>query len=222
MAANIMNIKKRVEESLHDNRKPWTSILDQIEKSTGVNRLYVFLVTMLLIGLWLVFGFAGQLVCNSIGFVYPAYVSIRAIESPSKNDDTKWLTYWVVFSIFSVVEYFADFIVGWFPMYWLMKCIFMVWLMIPTDFNGSIILYERVIKPYYLKHHSVVDDVLKKAETEEAALRKISDWKFTETRPSEKPKLRWQDQVRIDNWTRLITDRNEWNKKTNRAKTHKL
>ncbi|KAK4884314.1 hypothetical protein RN001_000585 [Aquatica leii] len=170
MAAKVMQMKDNLDVALHDNSKPWTAVLANIEKTTGVNRLYIFLVSVALVGLWLVFGFAGQLLCNSIGFLYPAYVSIRAIESPSKNDDTKWLTYWVVFSIFSVVEYFADFIVGWFPMYWLMKCIFMVWLMIPTDFNGSLILYEKIIKPYYLKHHSIIDTTLNKAQNEAAKL----------------------------------------------------
>ncbi|KAF5300909.1 hypothetical protein FQR65_LT09072 [Abscondita terminalis] len=175
MAAKAMQIKDNLDAALNDNSKPWTAVLAKIEKTTGVNRLYIFLVSVALVGLWLVFGFAGQLVCNSIGFVYPAYVSIRAIESPSKNDDTKWLTYWVVFAIFSVVEYFADCIVGWFPMYWLLKCIFMVWLMIPTDFNGSIILYEKVIKPYYLKHHSTIDNTINKAQQEAAKLMEKHD-----------------------------------------------
>ena len=44
---------------------------------------------------------------NTIGFAYPAYCSIRALESSVKSDDTQWLTYWVVFAAFSVVEYFA-------------------------------------------------------------------------------------------------------------------
>lgn len=74
-----------------------------------------------MLGLWLVFGFAAQLVCNFVGFIYPAYVSVHALESSRKDDDTKWLTYWVVFALFSLVEFFADIIVGWFPLYWLMK-----------------------------------------------------------------------------------------------------
>jgi len=162
MAAQIMNFKDQLDASLHDSSKPWTGILANIEGKTGVNRLYVFVGIVAVLGLWLVFGFAGQLVCNFIGFLYPAYVSIHAIESPNKDDDTKWLTYWVIFAVFSLIEYFADLIVGWFPLYWLIKCVFFIWLMIPTEFNGSLILYNKIIKPYFVKHHKKIDDAVSK------------------------------------------------------------
>ena len=38
------------------------------------------------------------------GFVYPCYMSFKAIESDAKGDDTQWLTYWMVFAVFSLME----------------------------------------------------------------------------------------------------------------------
>jgi len=46
---------------------------------------------------------------------------VKAIESPDKDDDTEWLMYWVVFAAFSVVEFFSDILLSWFPFYFLMK-----------------------------------------------------------------------------------------------------
>lgn len=43
---------------------------------------------------------------------------IKAIESNNKDDDTKWLTYWVVYGLFSVAEFFSDIFLFWFPFYY--------------------------------------------------------------------------------------------------------
>lgn len=36
--------------------------------------------------------------------------------------------------------------------------------MIPTEFNGSLILYKRVIRPNFLKHYGKIDSALNKAK----------------------------------------------------------
>lgn len=52
-------------------------------------------------------------------FFFP--YSIKAIESPNKDDDTQWLTYWVVYGVFSIVEFFSDIFLSWFPFYYMLK-----------------------------------------------------------------------------------------------------
>ena len=39
---------------------------------------------------------------DMVGFIYPMYKSIKAIESEEKADDSQWLTYWLIFSLFKV------------------------------------------------------------------------------------------------------------------------
>jgi len=81
---------------------------------------------------------------TAITVLYPAVHSIRAIESPDEEDDKIWLTYWMVFGIFTVAETFFGFIFYFIPYWdWLRLALF-IWLLLP-NFNGAKILYDGVI-----------------------------------------------------------------------------
>jgi len=162
MAAKFSEYKENIDKALHDNTKPWTSWFALAEGKTGVKRLYLFIGVLGFLALYLLFGYAAQLLCNTIGFLYPAYCSMKAIESPQKGDDTKWLTYWTVYALLSIVEYPSDLLLHWFPFYWLVKAIFFTYCFWPTENNGSVLLYEKIIRPRFLKHQGDVDDAINK------------------------------------------------------------
>jgi receptor expression-enhancing protein 5/6 len=72
-------------------------------------------------------------VSTLLGWVLPAYLSIKAIESPGHADDIQWLTYWVIFGFFNLLEIFATrLILYYFPWFFAFKTVFILWLQLPA------------------------------------------------------------------------------------------
>ncbi|XP_037360127.1 receptor expression-enhancing protein 6 [Talpa occidentalis] len=146
-------------EQLLEQKNVVTEALRALEAKIGVDKRFLAAGAVTLVSLYLLFGYGASLLCNVIGFVYPAYASIKAIESPDKEDDTVWLTYWVVYGLFGLAEFFSDLLLSWFPFYYAGKCAFLLFCMIPGQWNGAHVLYQRVVRPLFLKHHGAVDSV---------------------------------------------------------------
>merc|ERR1712055_323163 len=160
MSAGVAGLQEKLNKSL--NQKGMIGdTFKMLEDNTGVQRLYIAYGLGGIIVLWLAFGFGAQLLANTVGFLYPAYCSIKALESSVKNDDTQWLTYWVVFGLFSVIEYF---IADWVPFYWLFKCLFLIWCMVPMEANGANVIYSKVILPFFLEQQDNIDGALARAQ----------------------------------------------------------
>lgn len=138
--------------------------LDKIEKKSNIKKRYVAIAAIAFLSVYLVYGYAADLLCNLIGFVYPAYISVKAIESTDKDDDTEWLMYWVVFAVFSVVEFFSDILLSWFPFYYFAKCVFLIWCMLPVSWNGSKYIYTKVVRPFVQQHEENIDNALSRVK----------------------------------------------------------
>jgi receptor expression-enhancing protein 5/6 len=121
---------------------------------SGLTLVYVLLVFLNLGGI-------GQLLANFATLVVPAYYSLLAIESPGKSDDTHYLTYWVVYAFFSVIEFWSGVILYWIPFYWVFKTIFFLYLSLPF-YNGSRWIYASVVRPIATSVQSIRTEAAKR------------------------------------------------------------
>ena len=159
---NLDTWKAKLDKKLHEENA-LTDLLEKLETKTGVRRLYLVHGVGVFFGLYLMVGCGAAFLCNFVGFLYPAYASIKAIESKETDDDTKRLTYWVIYSAFSLIEVFSDIFLFWIPFHFFFKCLFLLYCMIPAKWNGSVAIYNKVIKPWFCKHQKKIDKTLDKA-----------------------------------------------------------
>jgi len=157
-------VKRNIDQLDKILHQPWADKYCQtFEDKTKIKRTWVALALIGAASMGLVVGFAAQIICNFIGFLYPAYESIKAIESNTKKDDTKWLTYWVVYSSFIVVEFFSDYLLFWIPFYYVLKCALLLYCMLP-QYNGSQNIYQFCVRPLFLEHQAKIDEALSKTK----------------------------------------------------------
>jgi len=158
-----LHYKGEVETWLRSSDNFLTPHLANVEAKSGVNRVYIFAGVLGLITLILLF--AGQTVAgflsHLITFLYPAIASLKALETRTKDDDTKWLTYWVVFGFLGLFEFAGETLVSVVPFYYLVKTGFQLWLCFPGDSNGSLIVYHRVLRPLAVRFLKVDSGTLK-------------------------------------------------------------
>merc|ERR1712070_158223 len=126
-------------------------ILNQLEEKTHVKKLYIAAGAATVAVLIILFGFGAALLCSFVAVVYPAYASFKSLEAKSESEDRAWLTYWVVYSCFSLVEGFLEYVLFWVPFYYPIKLAFLCFLFLPQT-QGAKKLYEDVLskalKPY--------------------------------------------------------------------------
>lgn len=148
------------QEKVHSNFQNGISQFDQelskypalvnFEKQTNVPKTYIIGGVAVFYLILIFFNLGGQLLVNVAGFTIPGYYSLQALFTVGKADDTQWLTYWVVFSFLSVLESAFE-PTYWFPMYYMFKFVFVLWLALP-QFGGAQILFRNGLYPLFARY----------------------------------------------------------------------
>jgi len=125
--------------------------LDQVpalvnfEKATKVPKLYVAGGAAAIYAIGVFFNIGAAFLVNTVGFIIPGYYSLHALFTSTTSDDVQWLTYWVVFSYFTVLENLIN-PAAWFSFYYTFKLAFILWLGLPA-FSGAQIIFKVALRP---------------------------------------------------------------------------
>lgn len=105
-----------------------------------------------------------RLIVLGLGTLYPAYRSYKAVKSKDVREYVKWMMYWIVFAIFTLLETFTDFFLAfWFPFYYEIKIVTVIWLLSPAT-KGSSILYRRFVHPWLVQKEERIDGLISTAK----------------------------------------------------------
>ncbi|RAL10056.1 putative membrane biogenesis protein (Yop1) [Aspergillus homomorphus CBS 101889] len=120
-------------------------LLNNLERQSSVPKVYVILGLVGIYTFLVFFNIAGEFLVNFAGFIIPGYYSLNALFTAGKADDTQWLTYWVVYAFFTVIES-AISAPYWFPFYYIFKFALVLWMALPQT-NGAQIVFHSFIQP---------------------------------------------------------------------------
>ncbi len=128
--------------------------LQQVSQKLHLKVSHLLLGCAISVLLLVVLDIGSSFLSNLVGFVYPSYMSFKALQTSYSEDDRHWLTYWTVYSFVTLFDPFLEIILSFIPMYHLFKVylfyyqlFFYVWMFNPKT-QGAEVIYQKAVKPF--------------------------------------------------------------------------
>ena len=152
-------MKEETEEQEHDNQisllEKFQKHLNIIQEKTGIKATFIILGLVLCVT-FVYFNTFDSIITNLIGTLYPAFWTIKSIEEHSIEEQKKWLTYWVVFGSFIILDMSSIVIAKFIPFYFVLKILFLIWLFMPGS-SGCTIIYYLVVKKIFRYYEDTIE-----------------------------------------------------------------
>ena len=155
------------------------------------------------------FGALCELLGSTLSILYGGYRSIVAIESPGGDDDTQWLTFWLILGVvLSIERFFARPILSTVPLYFEAKFVVYIWLL---WFNGAertyrkfrrILINYNIVKPAQAANNELT--ILE--ETGKAMIRKRLVEIKREIMKEKRQSILNMKSMRLSDWNKFDVD----------------
>ncbi|OMJ78268.1 hypothetical protein SteCoe_21945 [Stentor coeruleus] len=150
-------IKEKIDSlTAHFEKIPYLKVASE---KVGIPLGQLVIGVMLFLVLFVLLGFGASLIIHAVGILYPAYMSFKAIESPSEDDDKLWLTYWTIFALYNFIDRFIDYLFFWVPCYFVIKLLVLVYMFFPET-RGAVRFYNLFAKPIFKNLEDRIDTFL--------------------------------------------------------------
>ncbi|VDM33046.1 unnamed protein product [Hydatigera taeniaeformis] len=113
-----------------------------------------------------------RFITTIFGVLYPAYKSYKALRYKDVKElvcvseilfvQVRLTMYWIVFSCFIAFETVGDILMAWFPLYYEIKTVFVLYLVLPFT-QGSSIIYRKIVHPQLSNKEKDIDQYIERA-----------------------------------------------------------
>lgn len=134
-----------------DNNRSLTVITDK----TGLRLSQLALALIVFLTVVLFIAEASTFIVGIACFLVPAYFSFLSLETHNKDDDIKYLTYWVIFALTEVISPLFHWLLGGFVYTFIRVGVTVACLHPQVDLSRK--FYFNVISPYLTKNEATID-----------------------------------------------------------------
>ena len=126
-------------------------VFAKVQEWTGLSSSFQALIIVNILVWKAVTGELAPEIALIVGTVYPFFKSIQALQTDTDiEDDRTWLTYWMCYGCFTVLDMHIGWVLNIIPFYYTLKLMLFIWLQMPLGpFMGAKMVYRWFLKPVF-------------------------------------------------------------------------
>ena len=151
----MANIVESIAQALKLDSLDTNESLAFVEEKTKIKPSVIALSLIVFLTLIIIVAEASALVIGISCFLIPAYFSFLALETLDQDDDKKYLTYWILFSISEVLSPLLSWAFS--PTFYTIGRVLIAIGLLHPQLNLSVKLYDAYLAPLLTKHENEID-----------------------------------------------------------------
>jgi len=105
-----------------------------------------------------------HLVSAWFAFLLPAFATYKALSQKDLDAVTNLSMYWCTVGVLVGIEYVCEWLISWFPFYWEIKTLFLLFLALPQT-QGSTLIYQSYLEPFFRQNEKELDQGILSAQS---------------------------------------------------------